>query len=403
MFWINTNVKGVLRSALLACAVLVTLSANAQLLPTAGQALPGLEAFDEAMLALLNKYGYPGGNLAVAYRGKLVLDKGYGFSKKSFFENTPMAAGQRMRIGSLSKWITAAAALKAQDLGKLNLDQPLVQVLGFSEKASDYNDPRVMAVTVRQLLQNHASWVIDRDTDPIFQRSPPCPSRAQRWLGAQMLKADPGQLFSYTNVNFCLAQLAIEKSTGQKYADFVQAQLAQPARITSWEFATLPGKPDEPTYTPNRIDGPQPYVSLDFEAIGGAGAWTSSAADFLRFMVAQRGQLANASEPLLAAASFLQLTARPKSDATSTAVVHYGLGVEVRNHSNGRVSLFHSGNLPGLSTYAVTYAGGWSIVVMFNGDLPERSMRSAFNSDAALRLREVVEKSDAPVGEIRPL
>ena len=209
--------------------------------------------------------------------------------------------------------------------------------------------------------------------------------------------------FSYTNVNFCLAQLAIEKSTGQKYADFVQVQLAQPARITLWEFATLPGKPDEPTYTPSKIDGPQPYVNLDFEAIGGAGAWTGTAAEFLRFMVAQRGQLANASEPLLAAASFSQLTARPKSDATSTAVVQYCLGAEVRNHSNGRVSLFHNGNLPGLSTCAVTYAGGWSMVATFNGDLPERSMRSAFNFDAAQRLRKVVEKSAVPAGEIRPL
>ena len=99
--------------------------------------------------------------------------------------------------------------------------------------------------SLRQLLQNHAGWMIDRNNDPMFERSPPCPNSAARWLSAQKLQADPGQLYSYSNLNFCLAQLAIEKASGQKYTDFVQAQIAAPAGIKSWEFATLRGKADE--------------------------------------------------------------------------------------------------------------------------------------------------------------
>lgn len=98
-------------------------------------------------------------------------------------------------------------------LGKLDLDKPIVQVPGFSEKAADYLDERVTAIMLRHLLQDHAGWVIDRSNDPMFEHSPPCPNGIARWLSAQKLQADPGQLYSYSNLNFCLAQLAIEKST----------------------------------------------------------------------------------------------------------------------------------------------------------------------------------------------
>lgn len=386
--------------ALLLCAVFAASPAAAQAVPTAGQAVPGLEAFDEAMLALLAKNNYPGATLAVAYKGKLVLDKAYGFAKKGLTSDAPMAVGQRMRLASLSKWITAAAALKAAEQGKLDLDKPIVQLLGLSEKAADYADARVTAITLRQLLQNHAGWVIDRSNDPMFERSPPCPNGVARWLSAQKLQADPGQLYSYSNLNFCLAQLAIEKTTGQKYTDFVQNQIAAPAGIKSWEFATLRGKADEPEYTANSTDRVSAYVNLDFESLGGAGAWTSSAADYLRFMLALQRPMAASSTALLSAASLAQLSTRPSAAASATSASYYGLGVSARPASGG-FNLFHTGSLPGTSSYAVSYASGWSVVVNFNGRVPADS-RTASVDETARRLSDAINKSGQPTGEIRP-
>ena len=195
-------------AALLSFFILIAHPAiQAQPTPPAGQAVPGLEAFDEAMLGLIQKFGYPGGTLAVAFQGRLVLNKAYGFARKGLTSSSPMSVDQRMRIASLSKMITAASALKAAEEGLLNLDKPFVEILAFSQNPSDYADPRVTQITTRQLLQNHAGWTIDRSQDPMFERVPPCPGRAARWLSAAKLDAAPGMLYSYGNINFCLAQL----------------------------------------------------------------------------------------------------------------------------------------------------------------------------------------------------
>ena len=388
-----------IKAALLAFLVLITHPAiQAQATPPAGQALPGLEAFDEAMLGLIEKFGYPGGTLAVAFQGRLVLNKAYGLARKGLSNgssgNSPMNVDQRMRIASLSKMITAASALKAAEEGLLDLDKPFVELLGFSKNPSDYADPRVTQITTRQLLQNHAGWTMDRSQDPMFVRVPPCPGSAARWLSAAKLDAAPGMLYSYGNINFCLAQLVIEKSTGQKYAEFVKAKIAQPAGIKSWEFASLRGKDDEPDYVNLGADKGNPYANIDFEALGGAGAWTSSALDYARFLVALRGER---GAPLLKAESFNQMFAMPALQTTNG--VHYGLGANVRRLDGNRINFWHHGSLAGTSSFGVSYSSGLVIVAIFNARAPgDERTQSAGDIDRALG--QAAGKSKVPAGEI---
>lgn len=391
------------RISSLVCILLVMWSAAlqsawAQAAPSVGQSLPGLEAFDEAMQAIMNTHKYPGGTLAVAYQGRLVLDKAYGSAKQGIGGSTPMAAGQRMRIASMSKLITGVAALKAAEQGKLDLDKPLVDILGYSSQASDYADARVTKVTSRQLLQNHAGWTIDRSQDPMFERVPPCPQRSARWLSTMKLDAEPGQLYSYSNVNFCLVQQAIEKTTGRKYEEFVKAEIAAPAGIKSWEFATLRGKADEPEYGSQAGDTTSAYANLDFDALGGAGAWTSTAADYVRFYSALRGYKSTA---LLSPTSFAQLSTRPAAPASASTPVFYGLGTNARAASGNSHNLFHSGSLPGTSSYGVSFASGWTMVVIFNSRVPTSTRDQAVN-DAGRLLGQAVTKSKPPEGEIAP-
>lgn len=340
--------------------------------------------------------------MAVAYQGRLVLSKSYGFAKKGFSGNVPMAVGQRMRIASMSKWITAVAALKAAEQGKLDLDKPVAQVLGYSLDAKDYADPRAMAITTRQLLQNHAGWTIDRSSDPAFERVPPCPQRGARWLSAQKLTTDPGQLYSYSNINFCYAQLAIEKGTGQNYVDFVKTHVAAPAGITSWEFATLRGKADEPDYAPGLGDKGNPYANMDFESLGGAGAWTSSAEDYLRFVLSVRGLRAPTSAPLLSPDSYKQLIHRPMVTESIKKPTFYGLGVNVYLFNDGRQNLFHSGSLPGTSSMVMSFAGGVSVVLIMNGRVAS-DKREASVVETMRLLTEAATKTKPPTGEIGAL
>lgn len=48
--------------------------------PVNGEALPGLESFDKVMIKFIGKHDIPGGALAVSFKGRLMLAKGYGYA-----------------------------------------------------------------------------------------------------------------------------------------------------------------------------------------------------------------------------------------------------------------------------------------------------------------------------------
>ncbi|MEN9539067.1 MAG: D-aminoacylase [Pseudomonadota bacterium] len=387
--------RGVVGLALLA---LCGLSSGQTGVPVAGQVVPGLEAFDAVMQATLAKHDYPGGTLAVAYQGRMVLNKAYGYAKRGLTGNVPMATDQRMRIASMSKWITGAAVLKAAEQGKLKLDQPLVDVLGWSQTPGDYVDPRAMKITVRHLVQNHAGWTIDRANDPMFERVPACPGSAERWVSRKKLDADPGHLYSYGNINFCLAQLALEKATGQAYADYVRTHIAQPLGISSWQLALARGSADEPEYTATQGADSNPYTQIDMEALGAAGAWTSSASDYVRFLSGLRGYRGKA---VLAPEFLAQMIARPVAGDAAGKPVYYGLGANIRVLEGGGYNAWHHGSLAGTTSFGASYANGWTVFAVFNRRLP-RETRDAATIEFDRAISQAIGRSGRPDGEISP-
>lgn len=66
----------VLIGAWLLCAAGVQAQQN---IPITGQAAPGLLEFDGRMLDLMQRWHLPGGQLAIAKNGRLVLSRGYGY------------------------------------------------------------------------------------------------------------------------------------------------------------------------------------------------------------------------------------------------------------------------------------------------------------------------------------
>jgi D-alanyl-D-alanine carboxypeptidase len=363
-------------------------------IPSSGQAVAGLEAFDAVMQSTIAKHGYPGGTLAVSYQGRMVLNKAYGFAKRTQDTNIPMAVDQRMRIASMSKWITGIALLKAVEQGKLDLDQPLAEILEWSQKASDYTDPRVLRITVRNLAQNHAGWTIDRARDPMFEASPPCPNGAEKWFGQQRLSSDPGALFSYSNINFCLAQLALEKVTGQSYVEFVKTNIAQPLGIGSWQFASASAREDEPDYVSNF----RPYSESFFQSIGAAGAWTSSASDYVRFLSAVRGYQ---GKPLLKPELAAQMIRPPSAGDSAGKSVFYGLGTNVRVFGGSRFNAWHLGSLNGTTSFGASYDSGWTVFLVFNQRLPNET-RDAAATELDRAINDAINKSTRPTGQISP-
>src|SRR5579884_1117525 len=120
-------------------------------LPIAGQAGPGLEVLDAAVRAMLRHHGIPGASLALAYQGRLVLAKGYGYADLA--ADAPVQPTTLFGLASLSKPITALAILRLIEEGKLTLESRPFELLAHLRPPRGARvDRRLRDITVRQLL-----------------------------------------------------------------------------------------------------------------------------------------------------------------------------------------------------------------------------------------------------------
>ena len=364
--------------------------------PVTGPALPGLAAVDTAMFSLLEQHGSPGGQLAVAYRGRLVLSRGYGFADRD--THAPATPDSLSRIASLSKLLTAAAILQLVEAQKLDLDAPAFALLPHLTPARGKTpDPRLGTITVRHLLHHSGGWDRDKSGDPMFKPAKiaqatgtPAPAGTEaiiRYMLGEPLDHAPGTHYAYSNFGYAVLGRIVEQLSGQPYADFVRTRLFAPLGVTrpflgrtaceqrhpaEFRYHEPPGTaPVRSVFPATTASVPQPYGGFFLEAMDAHGQWVTSAADYLRFLCALDGSRPPA---LLSPASIALLTERPAPPLAQDSAAFYGLGTQVRP-INGRSGLganwWHGGSLPGTITYSVRLASGWSWVAFFNSRPPK--------------------------------
>src|SRR5262249_36738941 len=135
---------------LTALALAVLASARAQSLPT------GFEKIDSAFQAILDTHNIPGGSLAIAKDGRLVMVRGYGFDDVELRHATQPST--RLRFGSIGKTITAIAVMKLVESGKLDLDAHAFEILSIQPRSGRLVDGRVNSITIRNLLTHSGGW-----------------------------------------------------------------------------------------------------------------------------------------------------------------------------------------------------------------------------------------------------
>jgi CubicO group peptidase (beta-lactamase class C family) len=357
-----------------------------------GRALPGLEPFDREFAALIEKWDIPGGNLAVARDGRLLLSRGYGLADRG--RGTPVEPDTLFRLGSLAKPITAVAILLLVEDGRIALDDRALPILGESGPRQDrIRDPRVRAITVRHLLQHMAGFDRTKSGDVVFMpyaaaaaarqsgaMPPTCPDVMRDVLEGELDFA-PGTRFAYSNIGYCILGRIVERAAGQPYETFVRARVFAPSGIAAMRLArTLETADKEATYydypgapTMQAMPGfglsrvARPYGAYSMEAMDSYGGWLGSATDFLRFMTAVDGQRGT---PLLRQTTLKDVFARPPG--TEGQATYYGLGFHVRPVTGGR-NWWHSGSQPGAVAFALRTAQGYAWVAAVNMRPDDRS------------------------------
>ena len=364
-------------------AVMATASSALAVEPN-GAMLRGLNAFDREMTELMTRWEIPGGSLAVSDKGRLMMARGYGLANPESNEQaTPRTL---FRLGSLSKPITAVAALLLMQDGKLDLDAPVLPLLGEDgPRPGAIRDPRVNDITVRQLLQHRMGLDREKSGDPVFM--PGNAAAAKRQNAAmpatcvtllrdgleRQLDFAPGERNAYSNVGYCMLGLIVARTAGRPYEDFVRQRIFTPAHVGGFVLGRTTTKAHgEATYydfpgselynaMPGVASGkvPAPYGAYSLEMMDGYGNWLGAPAEFLRFMLTIDGQRGSA---LLSKDTVHKMLARPDSE---TKAVYYGLGFSARAATGGH-NWWHSGSQSGATAFAVRTAEGYGWVAAFN-------------------------------------
>lgn len=301
----------------------------------------------------------------------------------------PFPDNSHYRIGSNTKTFVSTVVLQLVAEGKVDLDAPIERYLPGIVHGNGSDGTRI---TVRKLLQHNSGipdYLIDGDTPKPGQITPTERNRWQRFTSDEELAIalalpayfEPGAKFQYTNTNFLLAGMIVQKVTGQSIAAEITDRIIEPLALRGTSF---PGPDDTALPDPHPIA----YADMDGKRVditrqnttwaGAAGAMISTGADMNTFLTA-----------LLTG----KLLPRPQLDELMRTIptdkpdAEYGLGISRVRLSCGIDAWGHTGGLPGFRTL-VRYAPSKNraVTLAFNElpATPEAAAATLSALDAAL-------------------
>ncbi|MEU7136027.1 serine hydrolase domain-containing protein [Streptomyces sp. NPDC046261] len=313
--------------------------------------------------ALVDKAGATAALAELRDRGRIAWRGAAG--KADLTTGERARADGRFRIGSVTKTFAAAVTLQLVAEKKVRLDDPIQRYLPGVV-------PNGANITVRQLL-NHTSGLFDYTDDPEFALDDEASVRRYlaegRWTtySARHLvdvanQHDPyfapGQGWKYSNTNYILVGMLIEKVSGSTWQREVDRRVIRPLRLDDTSMPTtstrIPG-PHAKAYLP-LPEGPADVSRINTTVAGAAGAGISSTHDLNRFYAALFGGR------LLPAAQLAELK---KTVPAPDLGAEYGLGVIRYDTACGPV-WGHLGGIAGYSTVMLGNENGSRSLALSN-------------------------------------
>jgi len=176
----------------------------------------------DSMFSYYNENGMFNGVVLAAEDGKIIYKKTFGFA--DFEKKIPLNTASVFSIASITKSYTALAIMMLEERGKLS----------YSDKLSKYfpEFPMYSEQITIKLLLTHTSGIIDylnrglklQDNLPILTNQIVLNSL----INEQTLDFQPGTKYSYSNSNYVLLALIIEKVSGQSYQEFLKENIFIP-------------------------------------------------------------------------------------------------------------------------------------------------------------------------------
>jgi CubicO group peptidase (beta-lactamase class C family) len=314
-------------------------------------------------------YHLPGVSLAMAQGGELEQAVGFGVAG----EGRPVTDQTLFQAGSISKPVTAAAALRLVDEGLLDLDADVGKRLrAWNLPGHSSEQP----VTLRRILSHNAGLSVTGfpghqagerlpTAQDVLEGRPPANTEPVRVV------AEPGTVVRYSGGAFIIVQLLIEEATGSPFTRAVEDLVFEPAGMAHSTFeqefppefardASLGHRPDAMPVAGGHYSYP----------LAAGGLWTTPS-DLVRFALALCGAWSgrNCSSGNYGSTGNGALLSQEIAKAMfSPQAGIYGLGIRIER-GGGNNWFWHTGGAEGFrAQMRSSLEDGRVAVIMSNGE-----------------------------------
>ena len=319
----------------------------------------------------LRQSGAPSLQIAVARDGRVIFQDAYGLADLE--QNVPATVQSKYRTASISKWMTATAALALVEQGRLDLDAPIQRYcVHFPEKGWPITTGHLLRHEsgIRHEVDYDAAIGAARDDEARFalelQRDRELLSEHTRYTDLvsplnifknDALAFEPGTNWLYSSPGYRVVGCVLEGASSRPYNDLLRELIFERSKMMD----TLPD--DAWAIVPNRVAGyhlerDKPLRRAEMTDVSGnlpAGGHLSTATDLVKFGDAFiTGKLVSNATIALMLPDASQ-NERPRNEAWRDALPsgeNYGYGLMAFPSIRGRW-IGHTGRQPGASAIVI--------------------------------------------------
>ncbi|HEX3330750.1 MAG TPA: serine hydrolase domain-containing protein [Gaiellales bacterium] len=290
---------------------------------------------------------------------------------------TPMQAENRFKIGSITKTFVATVVLDLVRDGRLHLDDTVARWLPGLV-------PDGAHITIKQLLR-HQSGLFDYFDDPRATEPYLAGDLGYVWAPRALIELatshppnfPPGTAFSYSNTNYLVLGLIVQRATGHSLRQELRRRIFKPLHLNSTRFPTSQRFGPRLAHGYLWSSGSRQDVTAVSQSLGwAAGGVVSSAGDVVRFY---RALLGGRILPQ-------RLLREMRQTVPLGPGVGYGLGL-IRVASPCGPLWGHDGSFAGYLSDTLSSAGGrHQMVLLFNQNTFDDTAGTPAAQRAATRL-----------------
>ena len=313
-------------------------------------------AIDAYVTEQMNNLGIPGMALGIVQDGQIVHLQGFGVADSSGRAVTPQTP---FYIGSLTKSFTALAVMQLVEAGKIDLDAPVQTYLPWFELADKEASAKI---TVRHLL-NQTTGISNKDGNRDFASQKGLEESVRGYNSIQPTQP-VGSTYQYSNLNYNIAGLIVEKVSGQSYAEYVTQHIFEPLDMRHSYASHAPALADGLAEGHYYMFGHAFRREQDLPpAHLPAGFLIASVEDMTHYAIAQLNDGRYGDTAILSAQGIAELHA-PTIPTGGGA--HYAMGWEVGTMDGMRFIGHEGANSTFRSNIYLLPEQGWGVILLAN-------------------------------------